>query len=245
VLHDQLVGQVQAEDAIVFHHSAGLWDGQHDITVQHYFYDFPTLPGMLVSWPHDSDTRYLQRLDTIVGEKSRVWSAYNPAQRPARITAFEAAMTERDFANCGSVAHDPEMAVDLFARPPQVMPYIFGSDLYHDGILMALLGSITEDSDNTLNIPLGWQQGQHVPLNTYSFAVHILDASGALVGQADTGLPPNDAFGCKVVGIPDLAAGEYQVDLLVYAWETGSRLSVLNAGQAEGDHINLGTITLS
>jgi hypothetical protein len=243
VLHDQLAGQVQDDDAIVFHLSAGLWDGQHEVTSQHYFYDFPTLPGMLVSWPHDSDVRYLQRLDTIIGEKPRVWSAYNPAQRPARITAFEEAMIERGFANCGSVAQDPEMAVDLFARPPQEMSYRFGGDLYDDGIFMSLLGSISEGSDDTLLIPLGWQQGQHVPLNTYSFAVHILDSSGTLVGQADSGLPPNNDFGCKVVEIPDIVTGEYQVDLVVYAWETGTRLSILNAGQSD-DRVNLGTITI-
>jgi len=242
-LHQQLAAQVQPDDAIVFHMSAANWDGQHDIGIRHYFDDFPTLPGLLVSWPHDSDERYLRGLDSIVGDRQRVWSAFDPQRRPARISAFESAMGERGFAECGNAARDPAMEVDLFARPPEVMLYRFGSDLYDDGIRMAVLGSITQERGGLL-IPLGWQMGADVPVNTYSFAVHVLDSSGALAAQVDTGLPPDYAFGCQAVQIPKLAPGHYQAVLVVYAWETGARLNALSDGVAAGDSVSLGAFTV-
>jgi hypothetical protein len=226
----------------VFHVVAGLWDGQHDITTRHYFYDFPIVPALLVSWPHDSDARYLQGLDAAVSGKARVWSAYE--ERPPRITAFESAMQEAGFANCGNEAQDPAMGVDLFARAPEDLLYRFGGDLYDDGIAMTPLGSMRVGRNGRLMIPLGWQPGEDVPVNTYSFAVHVLDANGALAAQVDTGLPPEFAFGCTVIQTPTLAPGEYRAALVVYAWETGERLQALDDGQASGDSANLGTFTV-
>lgn len=197
-----------------------------------------------MSWPHDSDERYLRGLDSIVGDKQRVWSAYDPLRRPARISAFESAMRERGFAECGNAARDPAMEVDLFARPPEVMPYRFGGDLYDQGITMSLLGPMTRGRDGSLLIPLGWQMGEEVPINTYSFAVHVLDSSGALAGQVDTGLPPDHVFGCQAVQIPNLAPGDYQIVLVVYAWETGSRLNALSGALSEGDSVSLGSFTI-
>ncbi len=245
VLRDQLAPQAQASDAVVFHMEAGLWDGDHPRIVRHYFHDFPTLPRLLISWPHDTDARYLETLDPLIGEKQRVWSAYDPRRRPARIKTFEAAMQERGFADCGNAMTAPDMQVDLFARPPQDLPYQFGGDLYDDGIAMGVLGAMTENLDGGLLIPLGWQMSQDVPVNTYSFAVHVLDANGVLAAQADVGLPPDHAFGCRAVQVPDLARGEYQIALVVYAWETGSRLNAVSAkGLSEGESVSLGTLTI-
>ena len=242
VLHDQLAEQIQPDDVVIFHLNAGLWDGTHPRGLQHYFYDFPALPNLLWSWPHVSDDVYLQEVPEIVEGKLRIWSAYEPGQRPPVISKFEETVQDMGFASCGRAARNPDMAVDLFARQPQTMPYQFGSDLYEDGIAMTLLGLISEMPDHTLAIPLGWRVGDDVPVNTYSFAIHLINSAGGLAAQKDIGLPPDHEFGCQVVQIANPTPGEYQVSLVVYAWETGTLLNA--AGLPEGERVNLGAITI-
>ncbi|MBZ0302613.1 MAG: glycosyltransferase family 39 protein [Anaerolineae bacterium] len=246
VLHDELAGQVRAEDAIVFHLTAELWDGAHKRGLQHYFYDFPAVPNLLWSWPHAPDEVYLQDLPQILEGKQRVWSAYDPLYEPARITEFEEIARDRGFANCGRAARDPAMHVDLFERAPETIPFRFGGDLYQTGIQLTPLGPIDQYPQGDLRVPVGWQLGAEVPVNAYSLAVHVLDRSGALVAQADSGLPPNYDFDCQVVTVDvhSLPPGEYQVSLAVYAWETGTRLNAINlAGLSSGTRVALGTFT--
>lgn len=245
VLRDQLVEQVRPDDAIVFHLSAGLWDGVHQRALNHYFHDFPDIPKLMWSWPHVSDDVYMQDFPSIVEGKQRVWSAHDPQQTPPRINKFVEAMQASGFTGCGLAASDPLMAVDLFVQPPQSMPFQFGGDLYDSGITMTLLGPVTAASDGGLMIPIGWRAGEDVPINTYSFAVHILDTKGAVAAQADVGLPPNSEFGCQVLHIRDLAPGTYQAGLVVYAWETGVRLNAFNAAGFEytDQQADLGTLT--
>lgn len=248
VLHDQLATQIQEDDAIVYHLTAELWDGVHERGLQHYFHDFPSIPHLLWSWPHAPDQVYLQDLPNIIAGRQRLWSSYDPRHEPARISQYEAIVTENGFANCGSAASHPYMQVDLYVRQPDELPFHFGGDLYQNGIRMTRLGPVAEDHTGRLRIPLGWRLGKDVPVNTYSFAIHVLDRNGTLVAQTDTGLPPDYAFGCQAVAVETngLPAGEYQLSLVVYAWETGQRLNARNpAGLSAGDRINLGTFTKS
>ncbi len=246
VLHDQLIEQVQPDDAVAFHLSAGLWDGAHQRGLRHYFHDFPQIPTVLWSWPHVVDDVYLEDMDQIVEDHQRVWSAYDPAQRPPRITRFVSILGQHGFADCGRFARDPDMVVDLFARQPDNLPYHFGAGRYDTPLDFTLLGPVHEDTSGSLLVPLGWRLGDEVPLNTYSFAVHVLDFSGALMMQTDVGLPPDYLFNCQVVSLDTrtLPAGDYHLSLVVYAWETGERLQAVNvAGLSPGQRINLGTFT--
>jgi hypothetical protein len=86
--------------------------------------------------------------------------------------------------------------------------------------------------------------GDEVPVNTYSYSLHILDSSGALAAQADFGFPPDHDYRCRAVKLDtqDLPAGDYSLSLVVYAWENGQRLDAVNAGSDSGDHIDLETL---
>jgi hypothetical protein len=81
--------------------------------------------------------------------------------------------------------------------------------------------------DDTLYVTLEWSVGENVPPSTYSAGVHVTDETGSLVVQADYGLP-GTPFGCVSTQIAtrQLAPGQYNVQAVVYAWETGARLSV-------------------
>jgi hypothetical protein len=240
VLHDQLAGQTAEDDAVIFHLQATDWDGAHNRGVEYYFHDFSHTPDMVWSWPHAADDVYVNGIQSAIEGKVRVWSAYDPTQRPARVgTVFEPLMQSAGFADCGQVIDEPLMRVYLYSRPPQGdFDYDFGTDAYPAGIAMSTLGAITRLQDGRVLVPLGWQLGRDVPLNTYSYGLHVFDASGALVTQADQGLPPNHEFGCQAAQIStdNLPAGDYDLHLVVYAWETGDRLTINGS-----DTIDLGS----
>lgn len=247
VLHDQLAGQTTAADAIVFHLHATKWDGDHQRAMVHYFSDFPKKPTLLWSWPEASDDSYLAGAYAAVDGVPRIWSSYDPRYVHQRISKFNSEMIRLGFASCGRFATDPVMAVDLFAATPKdPMPYQFGADRFDDGIRMTLLGKLPETLTGRLRLPVGWQMGSDVPVNTYSFALHVLDDSGALVAQQDVGLPPNNDFGCQVANFDPLPPGNYQLTLVVYAWETGERLTATDTRSGEtGDHLILGSLRVS
>ena len=243
-LHKQLDGQTIEDDVVVFHLHATKWDGDHRRAMTHYFSDFPEEPTLLWSWPEASDDPYLAGAYDAAEDARRIWSSYDPRYRHQRVDKFDSEMVRLGFADCGQFAHQPEMAVDLFVQPPaDTMPFQFGADRYEDGIRMALMGANALDSSNRLALPVGWQMGTDVPVNTYSFGLHILDQNGALVMQEDVGLPPRHEFGCTVAHFEPLPPGSYQVALVVYAWETGERLIASSENQS-GDHLVITTFDI-
>ena len=246
VLHEQLAGQTQVEDAVVFHLHATRWDGDHRRAMTHYFSDFPEKPLLLWSWPEASDDPYLEGANRAADGAARIWSSYDPRYVHQRLSKFNSEMIKRGFADCGRFATDPVMAVDLFAAQPQSpMPYQFGADRYDDGIGMNVLGTLPRTLHDRLRLPVGWRIGTDVPVNTYSFALHLFDDTGALAAQHDVGLPPAYEFGCQVIEFDPLPPGNYELTLMVYAWETGEKLGALDTLNGEtGDHVMLGTFTV-
>lgn len=243
VLHSQLEGQTQVDDSIVFHLHATKWDGDHRRAMTHYFSDFPEKPILLWSWPEAADDPYLEGTRAAVADAARVWSSYDPRYVHQRIAKFNSEMTRLGFASCGLFDSAPDMAVELFATAPNdAMPYQFGADRYDDGIRMTTLGTLPDTSSGRLRLPIGWQMGTDVPVNTYSYALHLMDSSGALVAQHDIGLPPRHQFGCQVVAFDPLPAGDYQLALVVYAWESGQRLDATDTLTGEtADRVVIGT----
>lgn len=242
VLSRQMAGQVQAEDALLYHVYAGAWDGRHERATNYYFRDFPIEPGQLFSWPHDSDEVYLRDLDTLSHGALRVWSAYGSAYRPPRMYVFENALRARGYADCGTAVRHPDVTVTLWARQPETLPLRFGPDA-DIGIALAQLGPAARAADGRLWLTLGWLLGPAVPPYTYSYSVHVLDASGALAAQADAGFPPGSDFGCALIQMDtgSLSPGTYQLGLVVYAWESGQRLGVTDT---DADSLPLGTLTI-
>jgi hypothetical protein len=119
-----------------------------------------------------------------------------------------------------------ELLVDL---PTPDAAYRFG-----DGVQALPLFETAQPHDTLLPVALGWWVDEDVPPHTYSVAVHLLNADGALVAQADYGLPGAGA-GCRYaeLDVRDLPPGEYRLTTHVYAWETGDRLPA-----ADGDDDN-------
>jgi len=84
-----------------------------------------------------------------------------------------------------------------------------------------------------------------VPHDTYSVGLHIMDANNQLVKQVDYGLPASNTP-CQPnnLSLDGLPAGDYTLQALVYAWQTGQRLS-LQVANGQSDYLNLGMFNIS
>jgi len=139
-----------------------------------------------------------------------------------------------------------------------VQPPPSNSVTYHLDDQIALVGydiiPNCMDSDVSIGITLYWQ-AERKPDADYVAFVHILDESGALVGQGDgapqDGRYPTSWWGVdevirdvRFVTVPaEMAAGGFSVHTGLYRWDTGERLPVYAAsGEGPpGDSVDLGS----
>jgi len=120
------------------------------------------------------------------------------------------------------------------------------------GQMIQLSGYTLAPISEGLSVTLFWQ-ARRVPDADYTIFVHLVDADGDMVAQADAqpldGQYPTSIWspGESVVDerrIP-VPAGEYEVFVGLYRWETLERLPALLDGQRlADDRLPLGTVRL-
>jgi hypothetical protein len=111
--------------------------------------------------------------------------------------------------------------------------------------------SLEEETELTLQL---WWRALAPPQGNYSVFIHVLNATGEIVAQAD-GIPlegryPTSAWGAgepivdtRILVLPsDLSAGDYSLALGLYDPVDGSRLEVVGQGV---DSVHLGQLTVS
>lgn len=137
----------------------------------------------------------------------------------------------------------------LLEAPPYDEPVIFGEEIAFWG------GDVDAVTANRVETRLWWRVRQS-PEQDYSIGLHLVDATGQVVAQNDGVLydfyaqvelqtsqlqPDMHYIDVRSLELPpDLAAGEYQLVVLVYQWWDGVRLQTSNGT----DEIRLDTITL-
>ena len=138
--------------------------------------------------------------------------------------------------------------VQLMEAPPLKTPQTFGRAMPFWGV------DVTSVSHSSVDLHLWWKVDQ-TPTTNYSIGLHLLDAAGNLVAQSDG---PINHYGNEVVdtntmqpgkiyidyrnlALPStIAPGQYQLELIVYDWQTGNRLL-----QADGaDHLILESVSI-
>jgi hypothetical protein len=137
--------------------------------------------------------------------------------------------------------------VSLFAlattpvESPLSLDFRFG-DAVHltDAAQLALAGQGTLQPGGVLPVRLEWQLTQPISVD-YTIGVYLLDGSGVLKAQQDggargdfypmthwpVGTPLPDQHGLQLPA--DLPAGDYQVAVAIYNWQTGERLPVTDS----------------
>jgi hypothetical protein len=198
--------------------------------------------------PAETDAELAAVMDE-VSERQRVWVTYSPVMPRAQYPEFEAALSEQ-FYQCPAVLDAPQIHVDQYARTPvcclsestPTAPRI----LYGDGIGLLDTDPLPQVSGDVLPVSILWSLAPDVPPQVYSVALHVMDAQGNKVAQADYGLNAM-ALTCQQaqVALPHLPAGEYQLRAGVYAWTTGQRLpGFVTASGEQGDMLPLGTFVV-
>ncbi|MEP6985046.1 MAG: glycosyltransferase family 39 protein [Chloroflexota bacterium] len=239
-LREVIQAHVQAGDALAYHRPDAVWaiEGVFD----YYFYDIPIRRTILESLSGtDKDNEYLTSTLQFMSNAPRVWLAVDKTL-PAnfRLGTFKEALSQ-DYVSCGNMFDLPNMQLDLYARIPDSNTSAIGQ--FGDGVQGYLLESLPLSVSQPVRVLLGWKVASTVAPNTYSFALHIENASGQLVNQVDEGLP-GSGYNCQWVQFPsaELPAGEYRVLATVYNWSTGDRLTGKSPAQPEPqDRLLVGT----
>lgn len=139
----------------------------------------------------------------------------------------------------------------LMLAPPNDNPEFFGETL---GFLGADIEPIT---DNQLPVLLWWMVDE-TPTEDYAISLQLLAEDGTLVAQVDRQIdPPDENFGeiptsemqaggnyidWRVLDLlPDLPAGDYNLQVVVYQWWDGVRLTTADGSDA----IRIRTITIN
>lgn len=235
-----LLQQAQAGDVVAYH--AGNYDWIRSLELDHYM-DGLSIQHQMTEYipgkPENDD--YFNHAKAFVDPARNIWLAVSHVDPPNfRLGEFQRALASEQFVECYTALDDASVTLKLYTRVQNAsdMPLQF-----EDGIHMQLVEGLNASPSGELTVVLGSSKADSVPNDTYSVALHVVDGNGNLVAQADYGLPdaPN-ACQKTTLNVPE---GAYSLRLAVYNWQTGERLTGVDAttgGQA--DRLQVGTFTV-
>lgn len=208
-------------------------------------YIYHTAPDLYVD---DQMARYLppelmaNQIDSLeeAGNYRRVWYMTDSLYDTGVQTTFrELESSHRLWDVVGHCDSDWCYVGQLMVAPPSQEAVFFGETL---GFLGADISPISE---NQLPVMLWWMV-ETPPQLDYSIALQLLNADGSLATQVDRQIQPPD-FGeiptsqlqpigsyidSRILDLSNLPAGDYRLQLVVYWWQDGSRLSLPDGSDA-------------
>lgn len=181
-----------------------------------------------------SDNLYIQEVLTFLDDAPLVWQLTIPEVPTTNLTDVTRYVLETRYRLCDVRLQDEHIDFRLHANA-LTLPPVWGTFVQADGATIDLhnIGRIWQ-SEGAYNVLLGYYLDGAIMDGRYSGGVHILDEAGALVAQADFGLPDDvRPYGCRWarLDIASLGAGTYTVNAIIYDWQTGERLQV---GERDG-----------
>ena len=188
---------------------------------------------------------------SIMGEigpgREYVWVAYRTDPVPTPLASF-LPLLEEQYGLCGTavVRADYHLNIDEYTRSPVCCrpETVDRPPLVDYGNGLSLMGVDIQPGagSGTMSAYVAWRGGSALPPETYSVALHVLDASGEMVAQTDYGLPGEDFLcGRPSIALDDLPAGDYTLAVIVYNWQTGARLTgTLEPSGEQGERLPVG-----
>ena len=211
------------------------WEGVHEERVMpHYFHDSVIEPIFVEDVRNLPDADFLRDARVAAESADRIWLSYDPTLRSWRTGLFEDELRANGFDLCANFVDSPELYLDLYAHPRAMddKPGLqFGeADSTARASFAALQDELVIVSGGQLRLLHGWQLTDDFPRHQYSLAVHIFDAEGNPVTQADYGLP-SETFDCVQTLVPtdSFASGTYQIRVFVYQWQDRTRLPLITS----------------
>jgi hypothetical protein len=229
--------QAQAGDVLAYH--AGNYDWIRSLELDHYMYGLPIQHQMTEYIPGKLENDdYFNHAKAFVDQSRNIWLAVSHIDAPNfRLGEFQRALASEQFVECYTALDDASVTLNLYTRLPNPsdMPLQFG-----DGIHLQLVEALNVSPSGELTVVIGSAKADSVPNDTYSVALHVVDASGNLVAQADYGLPDSpNACHKTTLNVPE---GAYSLRVAVYNWQTGERLTGIDTATGEqADRLVVGT----
>lgn len=180
-----------------------------------------------------------------VDTAQRIWYGVDTGVDAANWRNDFEAILNTDFVYCGLFAQDERLQLWLYARSAAHCPGGGAVATFGEGITLA--GVDVAQTPQTLRVSLGFDVAQDVPLHTYSAAVQLIGADGQPAAQADAGLPPGH-YATVTLNVPldQVQAGDYDMVLIIYNWQTLERLGAAFIDEASsGDSLLLDTVTIA
>ena len=138
--------------------------------------------------------------------------------------------------------------IQLMEAPPLTTPEIFGTEMPFWGV------DVESVTHSAVDVHLWWRTKRPPTIN-YSIGLHLLDSSGNLVSQVDGSIneygkqtvdastmqPDHLYIDYRTLNLPaTISPGTYQLELIVYDWQTGKRLLLPDGS----DHLLLNQINV-
>ncbi len=229
VLVDSLRPRVLEDDAVVYLLPDWTWPSYHDKVFDYYLDSLPMrLKGTLLQRPENVGEAVFeeQERDAFSGA-TRVWLAQTTDQPTSYVDSARHVLEDAGYLECAVYDQPPMLGLDLYMHEATGYELAsFGGDDSAGWVTLNLFTGGYRAADHTLSLTAFWSPGSDVPADTYSVGLHVENAQGQLVTQADYGLP-REAHSCRTVDVSlkDVPTGTYTVYVLVYNWQTGERLN--------------------
>ncbi len=230
----------EAGDMVAYH--AGNYDWIRSLELDHYLYGLPIKHQMTeyISGKPENDD-YFNHAKAFVDQSQNIWLAISHVDPPNfRLGEFQRALASEQFVECYTALDDISVTLKLYTRliNPADMPLQFG-----DGIHMQMVEKAGVSQSGQVTVVLGSTKSESVSNDLYSVALHVEDAAGQLVAQADYGLP-NAQKACHEITL-NVPQGAYTLRAAVYNWQTGERLTGVDAATGErADRLQVATFTV-
>jgi Dolichyl-phosphate-mannose-protein mannosyltransferase len=194
----------------------------------HYFAELVAREEIVERIPYSSPEHYAARVAEAVGDAERVFTVQDPRYPSEEWALFEYLMQQDGFTQCATIANQQDMRIVSFVRGgAQPTPAQFD-----DGRISASLLGAQHVHNGVMYAWVDYTVAHDVPTNTYSTGLHVLDANSALITQADFALPQAGRT-CRLIEIPmaGVPDGAYQLNVVVYDWRTGERLTTAQSNE--------------
>jgi hypothetical protein len=246
VLVEQLRPRGKDGDALLYLLPDWTWPGYHQKVFDYYLYGSPVRGGLIQRPENTGAAAFAQSVKDEAGGASRLWLAYTADQPTTYLPDAQKVLSEAGYLDCGGFNASPPLGLELYRHKSAAPPLAtFGGPTLDSRIVLAALDAAPLSDKTRLNVTAVWSQGKDVPPNTFSVALHLEDAAGHLVAQADYGFPAEESA-CRSLDIPlkDMAPGEYRLYAAVYRWQSGERLAAATADGVTGDRAPVARIQL-
>jgi hypothetical protein len=230
VMVEQVKAYTEPTDTLTFVLPDWTWSVYHTSVYNYYLHDIPLLRHTLMERPINVGyDQYKQQVQALVKGDPLLWVAHTPAQPTLQLDIFKKLLTAQNYLYCATVYNSPILQFDLYDSANAkglAQPITFGAE----GIRLPSINASVHPERRELDVTQIWSVAASVPTYTYSVGLHVDNAQGQLVAQADYPLPQQEQTCSRSsLDLTGLAPGGYQLLVAVYNSGTGERLMASNS----------------